>query len=370
MASTRYIHELKEWPNFEWEQKILTARLAAVRHAQGRLIGRMEGFGFVLQKEAVLDALTEEVVKSSEIEGENLNRQQVRSSIAKRLGIEVGGMVTIPRHVDGVVELMVDATLKFKQPLTKERLFGWHSLLFPTGRSGMHKIRVGHWRNDSSGPMQVISGAMGKEKIHFEAPNASRIEPEMKHFLKWFNDENNEVDLVIKAAIAHLYFVTIHPFEDGNGRIARAIADMLLARSENGPQRFYSMSSQICSERNEYYNILERVQRGNLDITDWLLWFLDCLDRAIGGSEKVLASVLVKARFWEKHVDQKFNDRQKNMINKLLDGFEGKLTSSKWAAIGKCSQDTASRDIEDLVKRKILKKSLEGGRSTSYSLRE
>lgn len=370
MATKKYIHELKDWPCFEWDQRGLTVKLAEVRHAQGRLIGRMGGLGFLLQEEAVLQSLTEEVVKSSEIEGENLNRQQVRSSIARRLGIDVGGLVAVPRHVDGVVELMVDATQKFRQALTQERLFGWHSALFPTGRSGMFKIRVGNWRDDSNGPMQVVSGPVGKERVHFEAPAANRISHEMKLFLKWFNDKNPEIDLVLKAAIAHLYFVTIHPFEDGNGRIARAVTEMALARSENSPQRFYSMSSQIMSERSEYYNILEATQRGDLEITRWLFWFLDCLDRAIQGSEETLSVVLLKARFWEKFLNEKFNDRQKIILNKLLDGFEGKLTSSKWAAIGKCSQDTASRDIEDLIKRKILKKNPEGGRSTSYSLRD
>lgn len=311
MASKKYIHELKVWPQFEWDQKVLSVKLAAVRHAQGRLIGRMEGLGFLLQKEAVLLSLTEEVVKSSEIEGENLNRQQVRSSIARRLGIEVGGLVAVPRHIDGIVDLMVDVTQKFKQPLTQERLFGWYSALFPTGRSGMFKIRVGNWRDDSNGPMQVVSGAVGKERVHFEAPAANRLSHEMKLFLKWFNDKNPEADLVLRAAIAHLYFVTIHLFEDGNGRIARAVTEMALARSENSSQRFYSMSSQIMSERKEYYNILEATQRGDLDVTRWLLWFLDCLDRAIHGSEETLAAVLLKARFWEKYSDENFNDRQK-----------------------------------------------------------
>lgn len=368
MALKKYIHELKGWPHFEWDQNKISAKLVAVRHGQGRLLGRMEGLGFLLQEEAVLRSLTEEVVKSSEIEGENLNRQQVRSSIARRLGIEVGGLVAVPRNVDGVVELMVDATQKFKQPLTRERLFGWHSALFPTGRSGMYKIRVGNWRDDSNGPMQVVSGPVGKERVHYEAPAADRLANEMKLFLKWFNDKNPEVDLVLRAAIAHLYFVTIHPFEDGNGRIARAVTEMALARSENSNQRFYSMSSQISSERDEYYNILEATQKGDMNITRWLIWFLDCLDRAIQGSEATLATVLFKARFWEKHIAEKFNDRQKKIINKLLDGFEGKLTSSKWATLGKCSQDTASRDIDDLINRKILKKNPEGGRSTSYSL--
>lgn len=368
MASKKYIHELQGWPDFEWDQQKVSTKLAAVRHAQGRLIGRMEGLGFLLQGEALLHSMTEEIVKSSEIEGENLNRQQVRSSIARKLGIDAGGLVAVPRPIDGVVEMMIDATQKFSKPLTQERLFGWHSALFPTGRSGMLKIRVGSWRDDKNGPMQVVSGAIGKERVHFEAPAANRLGQEMKKFLKWFNGQEANLDLVLRAAMAHLYFVTIHPFEDGNGRIARAITEMALARSENTPLRFYSLSSQIMAERNAYYNVLEATQSGDLDITAWMLWFLGSLDRAIHGAETMLAAVLSKAKFWEKHGNEKFNDRQRQILNQLLDGFEGKLTSSKWAKLGKCSQDTASRDIDDLIRRKILKKNPEGGRSTSYSL--
>lgn len=365
----KYIHQLKDWPNFTWDNEVLAEKLALVRHKQGRLIGRMEGLGFALQEQAVLQSLTEEVVKSSAIEGETLNRDQVRSSVARRLGIDVGGLVATPRGVDGIVELMVNATQKYGQPLTQERLFAWHAALFPTGRSGMTKISVGAWRNDSSGPMQVVSGPIGRERVHFQAPVAKKLSAEMKIFLKWFN-KKPEIDLVLRAAIAHLHFVTVHPFEDGNGRIARAITDMALARSENSSKRFYSMSSQINAERNDYYDILESTQKGGLNITDWLNWFLDCLQRAIEGSESALSIILFKAKFWEKHTDKKFNERQKKIINKLLDGFEGNLTSSKWAKLGKCSQDTASRDIDDLIKRKILQKSLEGGRSTSYFLRK
>lgn len=363
----KYIHQLKNWPDFSWDHEKLTEKLVMVRHIQGRLIGRMEGLGFALQEQAVLQSLTEEVVKSSAIEGENLNRDQVRSSVARRLGIDIGGLVSTPRNVDGIVELMIDATQKHGQLLTQERLFAWHAALFPAGHSGMMKIKVGAWRDDSNGPMQVISGPVGRERVHFEAPAAKRLSSEMKTFLKWFN-KKPDVDLVLRAAFAHLYFVTLHPFEDGNGRIARAIADMALARSENSSKRFYSMSSQINAERNDYYNVLESTQKADLDVTDWLGWFLGCLERAIQGSESTLSAILFKAKFWEKHEGEKFNERQRKIINKLLDGFEGNLTSSKWAKLGKCSQDTASRDIDDLIKRKILRKSTEGGRSTNYFL--
>ena len=286
---------------------------------------------------------------------------------ARRLGLDIGALLPADRNVDGVVDMVLDATQQFAQPLTSERLFGWHAALFPTGRSGMHKIRVGNWRDDSNGPMQVVSGRVGKERVHYEAPSAKLLGQKMREFLKWFNSKP-QVDPVLRAGIAHLHFVTIHPFEDGNGRIARTIADMELARSEKSSQRFYSMSAQICTERKAYYDILEATQKGSLDITDWLEWFLGCLGRAIEGSENILAAVLKKARFWEKYSEEKFNDRQRKIVNRLLDGFEGQLTSSKWAVLGRCSQDTASRDIDDLLKRKILVKNSAGGRSTSYSL--
>ncbi len=365
----RYIHELKDWPKFRWRQERLAERLAAVRHRQGRLVGRMEGIGFTLRAEAVLQTLTEEVAKSSEIEGEALDKQQVRSSIARRLGMDIGALTPAERNVEGVVEIMLDATQNFDMPLTAERLFGWHAALFPTGRSGMTRVRVGAWRGDSAGPMQVVSGPIGREKVHYEAPVAKRLKREMQAFLAWFNGPET-TDPVLKAGIAHLWFATIHPFDDGNGRIARAIADMALARSENSSQRFYSMSAQIRAERKAYYDILEKTQKGDLDITAWLEWFLDCLDRAFDGAETILAGVLKKARFWELHAGERFNDRQRQILNRVLDGFEGKLTSSKWAALGKTSQDTASRDIDDLVKRGILVKEPAGGRSTSYSLVE
>ena len=364
-----YIHERKDWPHFQWEQEALANQLAGVRHRQGRLCGRMEALGFRLREEAVLSTLTQDVLKSSEIEGEILDIDQVRSSIARRLGLDIGALTPADRHVEGVVEMMLDATQKYREPLTEERLFGWHAALFPTGRSGMHKIRVGNWRDDRTGPMQVVSGPIGKEKVHYQAPAAGRLPQEMTRFLDWYN-EVQRIDPVLKAALAHLWFVTIHPFDDGNGRIARAIADQMLARSEQSPKRFYSMSAQIRLERNGYYGILERTQKGSLDITLWMRWFLGCLDSAFHGAEVILASVLLKARFWESHAEESLNDRQRKILNRLMDGFEGKLTSSKWAKLAKCSQDTAHRDIIDLVNRGMLAKDAAGGRSTSYSLVE
>jgi len=364
----KYIHELPEWPKFEWDQTALAERLAAVRHRQGRLIGRMEGLGLKLRAEATLRTLTEEVVKSSEIEGEILNKDQVRSSLARRLGIEIGALTPADRNVEGIVEMILDAIEKYDELLTAERLFGWHAALFPTGRSGMRKITVANWRTEAAGPMQVVSGPIGRERVHYEAPAASKLDHEMNAFLTWFNGDAEGVDPVLKAGIAHLWFVTIHPFEDGNGRIARTIADQQLARSEKSAQRFYSMSAQIRQERNAYYDILEATQKRDLDITPWLEWFLACLGRAIDGAETILGSVLLKAKFWKLHEDESFNDRQRKVLNRMLDGFEGKMTSSKWAALAKSSQDTASRDIDDLLTRKILVRDAAGGRSTSYSL--
>ena len=362
-----YIHDQADWPKLHWNSEALTGLLAEVRHRQGRLLGQMQALGFGLQEEAVLRTLTEDVVKSSAIEGQDLDPAAVRSTIARRLGIDVGGLKPADRDVEGVVEMMLDATRNYDKPLTEERLFGWHASLFPTGRSGMRRITVGEWRNDSDGPMQVISGPVGKERVHFEAPKAPRLEKEMTRFLEWFN-HGPEVDPVLKAGIAHLWFATIHPFDDGNGRIARAIADLCLARSEKSSQRFYSMSAQIRQERNEYYNLLEHTQKGETDITEWLTWFLECLGRAIDGAETLLASVLTKARFWESIGSSPLNERQRLLLNKLLDGFDGKITSSKWAKLTKSSQDTAQRDITDLVQRGILVRSEEGGRSTSYTL--
>jgi len=329
----------------------------------------MQTPGFRQQEEPVLTTLTEDVLKSSEIEGEILDKDHVRSSIARRLGMEAGALPPADRSVEGVVEMMLDATQKFNSELTADRLFGWHASLFPTGRSNMRKIIVGAWRDDKSGPMQVVSGDFGRERVHYQAPVAGRLNAEMESFLEWFSTEDN-TDPVIKAALAHLRFVTIHPFDDGNGRIARAIADMSLARSEESSQRFYSMSAQIRQERNAYYDMLEETQKGEVDVTPWLEWFLGCLDRALDGAESTLADVLRKAEFWKKHAGAAFNDRQRDILNRLLDGFEGKLTSSKYAIIEKTSPDTALRDINDLVERGILAKDEGGGRSTSYSLRE
>ena len=326
----------------------------------------MEGLGFPLRSEAILKTLTLDVLKSSEIEGQVLDMAQVRSSIARRLGMEIGALVPADRHVEGVVEMMIDATQNYNQPLTKKRVFGWHAALFPTGYSGMSKIRVGAWRNDAKGLMQVISGPL-RGRVHYEAPAAANLENEMREFMNWINS-NEGTDLVLNAALAHLWFVTLHPFENGNGRIARALADMMLARSDETSQRFYSMSAQIRQERNAYYDILEQTQKGGLDITAWLTWFLDCLGRALDGTEELLNTVFTKARFWEGQATAGLNERQRLILNKLLDGFEGNLTSSKWAKITKCSQDTALRDIQDLLNKGILSKDPAGGRSTHYQL--
>jgi Fic family protein len=364
---TTDIYERADWPHFTWDAAKIAQKLAAVRNRQGRLTGRMEELGFKLKSEANLEALTEEVTKSSEIEGKFLSRKQVRSSLARRLGVDIGALTPAERNVEGIVEVMLDATGKYNAPLTSERLFGWHAALFPTGRSGMYKITVGAWRKEESGPMQVVSGPIGREHVHYEAPKTALLTNEMKAFIDWFNGAQ-DIDLVLKAAIAHLWFVIIHPFENGNGRIARAIADMALARSENSPQRFYSMSAQIRQEHSVYYDILEATQKGELDTTDWLEWFLDCLDRAFDRADVILASVHRNARFWKTHANQKFNDRQRTMIGRLFEGFEGKLTSSKWAQLTKSSQDTAQRDIADLLAKGVLAKEAAGGRSTSYSL--
>ncbi len=358
-----YIHELKSWPNFQWDQEKLSKLLIELRHLQGRLIGGMESIGFHARDEAVLQALTQDVVKSSEIEGEILDQTLVRSSVARHLGMDVAGMEKTDRNIESAVEMMLDATQNFDQPLMKERLFDWHTSLFP----GMNKIRVGAWR---TGVVRVVSGRMDmEEKIHFEAPSADRVDHEMKLFLEWFNQETS-LDLVLKAAIAHFWFITIHPFDDGNGRIARAIGDLMLARSEKSSRRFYSLSAQIQKERKGYYAILEQTQKGKLDITQWIEWFFNCLKRAVEEALSMLEKMRYKSQFWEAIGEISLNERQRKMINRLLDGFEGKLTSMKWAKIVKCSQDTAYRDILDLLDKGILTKNPEGGRNTSYSLRE
>ena len=364
MMRRKYIHEESDWPQFRWEPEGLVEQLAAVRHQQGRLLGHMSALGFDLCQEAVLDTLTEDVVKSSEIEGENLDAEQVRSSVARRLGMDIGGLLHVDRNVEGIVELMLNATGHYDQPLTEERLFDWHAALFPTGRNNMGRIVVGGWR---TGPMQVISGAIGRERVHFEAPSEERVAGEMQAFLDWFNAPA-DTDAVLKAGLAHLWFVTVHPFDDGNGRIARAIADMTLSRSEGSPQRFYSMSSQIRKERGAYYDMLERTQQGTMDVSEWMHWFVGCLGRAIDGAEATLTVVLAKARFWERIASISINERQRTVINRLLDDFDSKLTTSRWAKITRCSPDTALRDITDLMEHGVLVRNPEGGRSTSYAL--
>jgi Fic family protein len=362
-----YIYEDKDWPRFELDLAKLAERLAVIHQKQGRLLERMDTLGFNLQQEAVLKTLTEEIVKSSEIEGAVLDAAQVRSSIARRLGMDIGGLKPPDRNVEGVVEMMLDATRNYKQALTTERLFAWHAALFPTGRSGLTRITVGGWRDDRTGPMQVISGPVGKEYVHYEAPAAAKLATEMDVFLTWFNGET-ENDWVVKAGLAHLWFVTIHPLDDGNGRVARAIADMALARSERSAQRFYSMSAQIRQERGAYYEILEEAQKGTMNVTPWMDWFLSCLERAMDGAETTLGAVLGKARFWDSLRDFPVNERQRTVLNRLLDGFEEKLTSSKWAKLTKSSHDTALRDIAALLERGVLVRNPGGGRSTSYAL--
>jgi Fic family protein len=364
---TTFIHEKPRWPEFSWGSEALTGGLAAARYRQGLLLGRMDALGFDLREEASLKVLTSDVVKSSAIEGEKLDQQQVRSSIARRLGLDVGGLVKVGRDVDGIVEMMLDATQGYEETLTAERLFGWHAALFPTGRSGLGRITVGAWRTAESGPMQVVSGPIGREKVHFEAPAADRLEKEMAEFLKWFNEET-AIDPVLKAGVAHFWFETIHPFEDGNGRIGRAIADMLLARADKRKQRFYSMSSQIESERNEYYDQLESAQRNGLDITGWLGWFVGCLERTIVAADGMLESVLLKARVWKQLSRGEVNERQRVVVNRLLDDFKGFLTTSKYGKLAKCSQDTALRDIRELLDRGVLVQNPGSGRSTSYRI--
>lgn len=364
---SRYIHLLPNWPRFHWDRERLAAPLAELRHRQGRLVGNMEALGFPLRQEADLETLTSDVLKTSEIEGEKLNPETVRSSLARRLGIDIGALKPADRDVEGIVEILLDATRQYKEPLTAERLFGWHAALFPTGHSGITRITVGAWRTNEHGPMQVISGPIGRETVHYEAPEAGRLETEMNDFLEWFGSDDGD-DPVLRAALAHLWFVTIHPFDDGNGRIARAIADMQLARSEKTPQRFYSMSAQIREERKAYYDILEATQRRTMDVTPWMEWFLACLGRAIGGAQGTLENVRAKARFWERAREFSPNERQTLVLNRLLSGFEGKLTTVKWAKLTQCSHDTALRDIQDLLSKKLLVQNPGGGRSTSYSL--
>lgn len=363
---TKYIYQNSDWTSFTWQEKVIGKVFGEVRNLQGKIVGQMNTLGFSVKEESTLTTLTLDVVKSSEIEGEQLNYEQVRSSIARRLGMDVAGLIPSDRYVEGIVEMMLDATQNYLIPVTEERLFGWHSALFPTGRSGMYKIETGHYR---TGEMQIVSGAMGKEKIHYEAIPAQFLKTEMDKFLDWLNS-NVEIDLVLKAAIAHFWFIIIHPFDDGNGRIARAISDLLLARADQSPNRFYSMSSQILVERKRYYEVLKKVQHSNGDITEWMDWFLNCLKNALLETENTLKKILHKAEFWKIHSNTPLNDRQRLMLNKLLDGFEGKLKSSKWAKIAKCSPDTALRDIKDLIEKGILQQEQQGGRSTNYEMVE
>jgi Fic family protein len=364
---TMFLHLSKDWPNFSWDNDTLLPYVSKVRDLQGRLIGRMEGMGFELREEAVLETLTEDIVKSSEIEGELLNMEEVRSSVARRLGMEISGLPDASLDVEGVVDMMLDATQKYKDPVTKDRICGWHAALFPTGRSGMHKITVGEWRGDEHGPMQVVSGPMGREKVHYTAPEAPRLEEEMNRFMEWFNTDKS-MEPVVKSAIAHLWFVSIHPFDDGNGRIARAIADTQLARADRTNQRFYSMSAQLMKSRKGYYYVLESTQKGSMDISQWLVWYFERLTEALEATDETLSKILIKAKFWELHKTTQLNKRQVEMINKLQGDFVGKLHSSKWAKMTKVHRDTARRDIQDLIEKGVLSDSGEGGRSTNYIL--
>ncbi len=363
----KYIWQAGDWPAWRYDLAALAGPMAEASRAQGRLMGRLADVGLALRDQASLAALTEDVVKTSEIEGEQLDVESVRSSIARKLGVDIGALAPVDRHVEGMVEMVLDATAGCHAPVTRERLFGWHAGLFPTGYSGLARIRVGAWRDDASGPMQVVSGPIGRQKVHFEAPPADRLEIETSRFLDWVNGASNEPPL-LTAGLGHLWFVSLHPFDDGNGRIARAVGDLLLARADGSPQRFYSLSAQIQRERKAYYDILERTQRGSMDVTEWLAWFLDVLHRAVDQAQFTLDVVLARARFWQRWATMPLNERQVKLLDKLLDGFEGKLTTSKWAAIARCSPDTALRDINDLLTRGVLRKSAAGGRSTSYEL--
>lgn len=365
----KYIWQANDWPNWHYDLASLAGPLADVCHVQGLLLGRLADVGMALRAQASLVALTEDVIKTSEIEGERLDAESVRSSIARRLGVDIGALAPVDRHVEGVVEMVLDATTRCDAELTQDRLFGWHAALFPTGYSGLAQIHVGAFRDDASGPMQVVSGPIGRQRVHFEAPPADLLDVEMARFIEWINASTND-HTILKAGLAHLWFVTLHPFDDGNGRIARAIGDLLLARADGSPQRFYSLSAQIQRERRDYYDILERTQKGSLDVTPWLKWFLENLNLAVSTAQHTLDAVLAKTRFWQRWATTPLNERQVKLLNRLLDGFEGKLNSSKWAAIAKCSPDTALRDINELVAHGVLRKSAAGGRSTSYELNE
>ncbi len=361
-----YIHENSQWPHFTWSMERLAEPLSSIRYRQGLLIGRMEALGFQSRQETTLEALVQEVRKSSEIEGESLDEAQVRSSIARRLGMDIAGLPQADRHIEGVVSMVLDATQRYNEPLTEERIFGWHAALFPTGWSNLTKITVGAWRDDSHGPMQVVSGPIGKEQVHYQAPDADRIRPEMDAFLNWFANETS-LNLVLKAGLAHLWFVTVHPLDDGNGRVGRAIMDMVLAQSDQKDWRCYSMSAQIRNERKTYYDILESTQKGSLDITPFLTWFLECLNRAMLTAEEVLSRSLVLARFWQAHQSTQLNPRQRKVLGMLLEGLNGKLTNAKWAKITDTSPDSALRDLNDLLGKQILRREGEG-RGAQYFL--
>lgn len=367
LGDYKYIWQAPDWPRWQYDLAVLAGPMVDVSRAQGLLLGRLADVGAVLRDQASLVALTEDVVKTSEIEGEQLNLASVRSSIARRLGVDIGALAPADRHVEGVVEMVLDATANCQAPVTPARLFGWHAALFPTGYSGLSRIQVADWRDGANGPMQVVSGPLGKQKVHFEAPPADRLATEVEHFLSWLNTDSSEPPL-IKAGLGHLWLVTLHPFDDGNGRIARAIGDLLLARADGSPQRFYSLSAQIQRERKAYYDILERTQKGTMDVTAWLLWFLESLQRAVAQAQQTLDAILLKTRYWQRWATLSLNERQVKVLNRVLDGFEGKLTNSKWAAIAKCSSDTALRDINDLLARGVLSRMRAGGRSTSYEL--
>jgi Fic family protein len=364
-----YIWQAGDWPNWHYDLACLAEPLASVSRGQGLLLGRLAEVGMALRDRASLAALTEDVIKTSAIEGERLDAESVRSSIARRLGVDIGALAPVDRRVEGVVEMVMDATARCAAALTRDRLFAWHAALFPTGYSGLSQIRVGAFRSDASGPMQVVSGPIGRQRVHFEAPPAERLDAEMARFIQWANARTPDHP-ILKAGLGHLWFVTLHPFDDGNGRIARAIGDLLLARADGSPQRFHSLSAQIQRERRAYYDILERTQKGSLDVTPWLTWFLENLATAVNAAQHTLDAVLVKTRFWQRWATTPLNERQVKLLNRLLDGFEGKLNSSKWAAIAKCSPDTALRDINELLARGVLRKSAAGGRSTSYELND
>ncbi|QHS35572.1 Fic family protein [Alcaligenes faecalis] len=368
MTYGEYIWQSPHWPDWQYDLAALADSLAAVSRAQGLLLGRLADVGMALRDEASLAALTDDVVQTSAIEGETLSVASVRSSVARRLGVDIGALTPADRHVDGIVDMVLDATGNAMAPLTVERLFGWHASLFPTGYSGISTIKVGNWRDDTTGPMQVVSGSIGREKVHFEAPPANRLPTEAARFLAWLNSPKPKEPALIRAGLGHLWFVTLHPFDDGNGRIARAIGDLLLTRADGSPQRFYSLSAQIQRERKDYYDILERTQKGDMDVTRWLMWFLTTLLKAIEHSHSVLDQVFIKAKFWQHAATIPMNERQIKVLNRLLDGFEGKLTTTKWAALAKCSQDTALRDITELLHHGVLQRSSSGGRSTSYEI--